>query len=1210
MSLFGSSKDDVLDYVVWLSDPVLVATLQGTAFFQNEGAGVIYLAPAQAAITYAAPLVEGHLHQSQATPFPGAPCITSTWFLNTAPAQYPRDVAAGQRTSGGFLGFFTTTHFFYWRGTFKWAPKLGDQPVAGQAPGPMPIRRWVDGFEMIGSIAGANAGEGGAGNGIQIASRSASRHLQGFGLHFDNVSNVRSHTPIDAGHAASGKQWERFYIRVHRFPTAAAAIWRSSGAVSGNAGVEVQILPSGQLGLVNIDSIGTRTTIVTTSAIAVHVWKKLDLAFKYDAALGSFTLWINGVVAGSFLATTIGAGLGGIQQTQNIQSSTIGDPNGAGKNLTIDYDDWIGGDAGAAEGTSATVDTSTADWNAGSRCALIGPRAFASDHNAAWIGDWRLVRQRPIGGTGTTALTTSTALARLSVTTDATDEVDYDPLAQGIAALVVGLHSTRGTNSGQLGYRFTPAAAVMAAITQAVGLDWNATAQMILFSVAAAVPKKLADPATKLCILELVHDKGNDGVASTVKALFAVAEVIGTFGAEDIGPSTTAGQTIGPPPSPIVALAGETPLQTQARYTADYHSADRVAVLAAIAAWILNKVSVAVPPLAIGLHNAPYPRTPWARKGVAPPTSPYAIYGGTYVGNGTFQDLPFATPIHFLWIRPVTGGAGGVEWWSSLNAAHLGGGQSYEPDAPVEVLIDPLFVPGVVETPQLRTIVRIAGLDANKNAAGVTYAYVAVGDPGIRFLNAGAFKVYGGTTDYVEQLDVAAFNPDWVFVLLEQNGNTGTQRLHSKGPGSAATFLTPVGAAEIAGLSKAAGSLTAKTALLAVNPTSTQIAYLAIRKNDGSADVGLPGVAWITSYVGDGSASRTITFAPASGLRPQWAMVVGHDGTTIQRDHQHTGTTSTQFPNSANAATGITGGGIDSLSVGSVLNANGVTYDVLVFPGSATAGNGGFSPAVINVPVDPAPPPGGAGTPWDPTPAQPEAEVPVVVTPVVAPGGDVTDFGTQCVVASTKIINQALSHIGISKYVLDILLEQSEEAAAARLHYSDDLSATLRDFPWPFATRYANLVRVAGTLAAPVNLDWVYAFRAPDFMMFARRIVNPSQIRRAFDPSPIDFRVGSDDTGPLIYTNQVAVIDGAVAEPLLEYTIRPTCAASTGDALFREALAYRHAASLALPLARDKDKATFCLQVYQSLLVRAQIAAANEGQQDPPGDAAWIIGRA
>jgi hypothetical protein len=36
----------------------------------------------------------------------------------------------------------------------------------------------------------------------------------------------------------------------------------------------------------------------------------------------------------------------------------------------------------------------------------------------------------------------------------------------------------------------------------------------------------------------------------------------------------------------------------------------------------------------LGIHNAPYPRSQWARRGT-PPSSPVGLVTGTYVGNGT-----------------------------------------------------------------------------------------------------------------------------------------------------------------------------------------------------------------------------------------------------------------------------------------------------------------------------------------------------------------------------------------------------------------------------------------------------------------------------------------------------------------------------------------------------------------------------------------------
>jgi hypothetical protein len=391
-----------------------------------------------------------------------------------------------------------------------------------------------------------------------------------------------------------------------------------------------------------------------------------------------------------------------------------------------------------------------------------------------------------------------------------------------------------------------------------------------------------------------------------------------------------------------------------------------------------------------------------------------------------------------------------------------------------------------------------------------------------------------------------------------------------------------------------------------------------------------------------------VNLTPASGRRPAYAICVPHNAVSLERDTAHTGTTSQVITGAANAATGIVSGGIDQVSVGSVLNANGIIYDLFVLPGSATAGNNGWSVPGEEAPVEPDVPHGGPGTPWDDVPPDPEAS-PTTPAPEVEPGGDATDFGTQCITASTKIINMALSRIGISKRVGDISTEQSNEAAVARLHYSDDLSATLRDFDWAFATRYAELVLVGGTSTVPVNGDWQYSYRAPINMMKARRIVNPDGSKRNYDPNAPKFRVGSDtanlwvittayvtgdrvewagdywvatsgSTGQtpssasafwtvtttlLIFTDQANDEDPVE----LEYTIRPECAAATGDALFRSALAWRHASSLAPVLSLDEKKIQFCLSMYALQLGQAKTTNAQEQQQAPEGDADWITGR-
>ena len=64
-----------------------------------------------------------------------------------------------------------------------------------------------------------------------------------------------------------------------------------------------------------------------------------------------------------------------------------------------------------------------------------------------------------------------------------------------------------------------------------------------------------------------------------------------------------------------------------------------------------------------------------------------------------------------------------------------------------------------------------------------------------------------------------------------------------------------------------------------------------------------------------------------------------------------------------------------------------------------------------------------------------------------------------------------------------------------------------------------------------------------------------------------------------------------------------------GDAIFRKALTWRHASSLAPAIARDEKKVQFAMALYQATLEEARVRDAREQQQAPEGDVDWITGR-
>jgi hypothetical protein len=120
------------------------------------------------------------------------------------------------------------------------------------------------------------------------------------------------------------------------------------------------------------------------------------------------------------------------------------------------------------------------------------------------------------------------------------------------------------------------------------------------------------------------------------------------------------------------------------------------------------------------------------------------------------------------------------------------------------------------------------------------------------------------------------------------------------------------------------------------------------------------------------------------------------------------------------------------------------------------------------------------------------------------------------------IANQALSYLGVATEIANLSTDQSKEAAACRRFYEPTRDEVFRDFAWPFARKVANLALVA----APPDVDfngnseWNYSYRYPADAIMIRRIVNGIS-RIESTRTRIPYLIGQDDTGQLIYTDQV-----------------------------------------------------------------------------------------
>jgi len=1125
------------------------------------------------------------------------------------------------RIFGWCAPFISTRTKFIWMGQYAYAPpQTIVMPPGGGTPEPYQQVRWAEGFHLQPNPSG-NAG-GAANNFGHTSSPIAARTAGGRGLIWGNFTNgplvrhsVREYrtdaavsSAAGAGGASykgAGASWERVYIKIVRLPTGTAQFYRFVGTYYGY-GVALAITTLGQISVHNFSTL-SESLIGTTAALPVGEWQKLDFMLMVGSN-AKLIIYVNGVEAGTFY-------LGAL-------SSFTPNPTAYEAHLTSELGQVAGPAAGDVGGTFYFADwvsydhplvilNANQDFLTGSKVVKLLPTSFGAGHDGTtWLTPVEQHQAEPALSLNPALnpASSSAAQPKFSVLTDAPAKITNDPLVykQGITALLVSLYKkvALGGTKGKLGYAIDGAAFVDQDITDTPSANY-------IQSSVAYLPSGLTDPLPIATSIALRWTPGASAHARTIGTIGATAVVNGVFGQEDVNENAN------------------------------------------------DPGEVVVPPRYNGLQNHPYPKSIWATA-TTPVVSPVIITQGTYVGGGnTPTVLTFEAPVTFFKVRRVTAATtDGVMWWPGMVAPAGGSKAQMASEGMISATWEPVDPPPALDAdaPDGTCSLTIVGDNANSNESGSTYQYIAVMDPGGRLFRTGNFDSPAATNglELTHPLYDDTFLPEACFLHKPSLAVAITSGLYYKGPGHAADAASLVTAAETASaLEFDTGALISKQGMhyapggFAGTPTPT---YIAIRSNDGlgETDALYAGVIQIFSYTGDGTASRTIQLR-TSGRRPGWVFVQPHNGAAFVRDPSHTGTTSsvlgTNWGFTANASTGITAGGVDSISVGSLLNTNAVVYDVFVLMGCTVAGQNGWSEnctSVVLPPIEPPcigenceqpvecedptdePPCGDCigDTAEDCVECDPEVEDcgteecdPAIedcdTTVTTAPCDETGHvFGAQCVAASQRIVNIALSHIGISKAVTDIEDECTMEADQARLHYTDAVKECLREFPWAFATKYYSLVWVAGDEDTPVTGDWIYSFRLPLDCVFARRLVRES-VGREFDRSQPKFRLGADATGNLLYTNFISE-DATDDAPLvtLEYTHLMTCAAEAGDAIFRQALSWLLAHKLAPTLSRNGVTAADCWMMYLSTLNRASTVNAREmSVPRHDGDSNWTLDR-
>lgn len=204
-----------------------------------------------------------------------------------------------------------------------------------------------------------------------------------------------------------------------------------------------------------------------------------------------------------------------------------------------------------------------------------------------------------------------------------------------------------------------------------------------------------------------------------------------------------------------------------------------------------------------------------------------------------------------------------------------------------------------------------------------------------------------------------------------------------------------------------------------------------------------------------------------------------------------------------------------------------------------------------------------------------------------------------------EIANMALSRIGHSQKI-DSLNERSAAAEQCNLFYAQTRDFVLRAEPWPFATKFVQLA------AMVVNPDpaYDYSYALPADCLMARRIVN-QLFPVNYWPYP-----GQSVGVPLIPNTPFRIIQGdstrlistSVSPATLEYTVRIEDPGFF-DPTFVSALAWKLAAELAIPLAKDASVAQTCEQAYQAIVAQAFTIGMTEGQGQRFPDSVFITGR-
>lgn len=190
------------------------------------------------------------------------------------------------------------------------------------------------------------------------------------------------------------------------------------------------------------------------------------------------------------------------------------------------------------------------------------------------------------------------------------------------------------------------------------------------------------------------------------------------------------------------------------------------------------------------------------------------------------------------------------------------------------------------------------------------------------------------------------------------------------------------------------------------------------------------------------------------------------------------------------------------------------------------------------------------------------------------------------------ICNIALSRAGAGS--IESLTEKTREARACKLHLDLARDSALRDHDWEFARKQASLALLTETVEG-----WSYVYAYPADCIAAREIFNSAKVG---EEDRVPFEVGMSSTGNtrVILTNQ--------ASAALIYTSKVTNPVLF-DPIFSDALAWRLAAELAVPLRGETSLQQAFMRTALGVINSAKAVGANERHHTPAGNGSLVASR-